>query len=228
MKKIKVFQKKVIIPIIVVLVLMIAISLAIFLYNKNNVNEVSVYSVSDVGMTDYWQDSNQTEGFVKEDKTQSVYLSTTQQVDKILVKEGDTVKKGTPLIKYSTTLTNLEIERKKIDINKMELQLENAKKELEKIRTYKPDVPIYGNPEAKKPNKDEKEEKETPLNLSKPLPEVTKDEETVPAPLTGEGTKEKPYIFLWSEGKEYDKAFIEKLISRAGIRKNRSICKFYA
>ena len=156
-------------------------------------------------MTDFWQDSNQTEGFVKADKTQSVYLSETQQVDKVLVKEGDTVKKGTALIKYSTTLTSLELEKKDIDIRKMELELENAKKELEKIKTYQPGVPIYGNPLPEVPETPEPSVPEQ-IQLSKPLPELTDSKmETVPAPLTGSGTDELPYIYLWGEGKEYDK-----------------------
>lgn len=215
MRKIKIFQKKVIIPFIVILVIAVAVTLGIYFYKKNNVKEVSVYSVSDVGMTDFWQDSNQTEGFVKADKTQSVYLSDTQQVDKVLVKEGDTVKKGTPLIKYSTTLTSLELEKKDIDIRKMELQLENAKKELEKIKTYQPGVPIYGNPQQVTPEEPEPTVPETNyINLSKPIPEVPKEMETIPAPLTGSGTSDKPYIYLWADGKEYDKTFIEKLIGR--------------
>lgn len=216
MRKIKIFQKKVIIPFIVILVIVAAATLGIYFYKKNNVKEVSVYSIRDVGMTDFWQDSNQTEGFVKADKTQSVYLSETQQVDKVLVKEGDTVKKGTALIKYSTTLTSLELEKKDIDIRKMELELENAKKELEKIKTYQPGVPIYGNPLPEVP--------ETP---EPSVPELTDSKmETVPAPLTGSGTDELPYIYLWGEGKEYDKTFIEKLIGRGPVGKTEVYAVF--
>lgn len=221
MKKIKILQKKVIIPIVVIIIIGLII-LGIYLYKKNNVKEVPVYSLYDVGMTDYWQDSNESDGQVKEDKTQSVYLSETQQVDKILVKEGDVVKKGTPLIKYNTTLSALEVERKQIDINKMQLELDNAKKELEKIQSYKPDVPIYGNPENINQNITEtntKVQENTMLNFSKPLPEVDSKKEVEPAPITGEGTIQKPYMFLWSSGKEYNKEFISKLIERAGIGK---------
>ena len=226
MRKIKIFQKKVIIPFIVILVIVAATTLGIYFYKKNNVKEVSVYSIRDVGMTDFWQDSNQTEGFVKADKTQSVYLSETQQVDKVLVKEGDTVKKGTALIKYSTTLTSLELEKKDIDIRKMELELENAKKELEKIKTYQPGVPIYGNPLPEVPETPEPSVPEQ-IQLSKPLPELTDSKmETVPAPLTGSGTDELPYIYLWGEGKEYDKTFIEKLIGRGPVGKTEVYAVF--
>lgn len=213
MKKIKIFQKKIIIPFIIIIIIALII-LGIYLYKKNNVKEVPVYNFMDIGMTDYWQDSNESDGMVKEDKTQSVYLSQTQQVDKILVKEGDTVKKGTPLIKYNTTLSSLQVESKQIEVSKLQLKLDNAKKELEKIQTYKPDVPIYGNSD----NTDEKPKEEKPadnLNLSKPLPEVDKTLETEPAPLTGSGTKEKPYLFLWKSGQEYTKLFISMLITRS-------------
>lgn len=221
MKKIKIFQKKIIIPLIVLIIVGL-IALGIYLYKKNNITEVPVYSLNDVGISNDWQDSNESSGEVKEDKTQSVYLSNTQQVDKVLVKEGDTVKKGTPLIKYNTTLTNLELERKQIDISKMQLELDNAKKKLEEIQAYKPDVPIYGNPDVIQNNENTNTEKDNnnTLNFSKPLPEVDASKETTPAPITGEGTSQKPYIFLWNSGKEYDKAFISKLIERAGIAKS--------
>lgn len=220
MKKIKIFQKKIIIPLII-LIIVALIVLGIYLYKKNNIKEIPVYSLRDIGMLDYWQDSNESSGEVREDKTQSVYLSDTQQVEKVLVKEGDTVKKGTPLIKYNTTLTQLEIERKQIDISKMKLELDNAKKELEKIQTYKPDVPIYGNIEVTQSNENTNTSNgsDNIINLPKPLPEVEPSKEITPAPITGEGTLEKPYIFLWSLGKEYDKTFIAKLIERAGIDK---------
>lgn len=215
MKKIKLFQKKVIIPFIIVLVILVATIIGFYFYNENNQKEVAVFSTNDIGMTDFWQDSNQTEGLVKEDKTQSVYLSDTQEVEKILVKEWETVKKGTPLIKYSTTLTSLELDRKQIDIRKMELQLDNAKKELEKIKTYQPNEQIVEPIQPEVPA----ESVENYITFSAPLPEVPKNKEMVPPPLTGSGTVETPYIFLWSEGKEYDKSFIEQLLLRAGTGK---------
>lgn len=196
-----------------ILIVFIVISIGgIYLYQKNNVKEVPVYSVMDVGMVDYWQDNTNSEGIVREDKTQSIYLSSTQQVEKVLVKEGEKVKKGTTLIKYNTTLTNLEIERKQIDISKMELELKNAKSELEKIKTYVPNEEIM---DIEVPIIQELPQKEL-KDLSDPIPEVLPTEEISPKPITGAGTKDNPYIFLWSDDKEYDKEFISKLILRTG------------
>ena len=49
------------------------------------------------------------------DRIQTVFLSDTQTVTEVLVKEGDTVKKGDVLMTYDTTLSELELERKRLD-----------------------------------------------------------------------------------------------------------------
>ncbi len=63
-------------------------------------------------------------------------------------------------------------------------------------------------------------------DLTPPLPIVTPEKETNPAPLTGEGTNEKPYLFMWNEHKEYEKEFIQNLIDRAGSDKTEVIAIF--
>lgn len=63
-------------------------------------------------------------------------------------------------------------------------------------------------------------------DLTPPLPIVTLEKETNPAPLTGEGTNEKPYLFMWNEHKEYEKEFIQNLIDRAGSDKTEVIAIF--
>lgn len=210
----KVFSKKVLIIVLIIILVIAGIGYGIYYLVKNNKKEVPVYSVSDIGMTDYWQDSNYSDGVIKEDKSQSIYLSSTQKIDKILVKEGDTVKKGTLLIKYNTTLSSLEVEKKQIEIKKMELELENENKKLEEIKNYVPNETIDNSQKDNIQN--------TPVitkklkNLSEAEPNVPAENEISPKPITGEGTLENPYVFLWSEDKEYDQTFISKLISRTG------------
>ena len=63
-------------------------------FRKSNVAPVKVYDFYSVGMDSYWGDSKETYGPVSTDRIQTVFLSSTQTVSEVLVKEGDTVKKG--------------------------------------------------------------------------------------------------------------------------------------
>lgn len=213
--------------IIVAIILAIIAGIITFFVTRKK-NEVPVYSVSDVGNINYWENNSRTEGMIKEDKMQSVYLSSTQKVEKVMVKEGQKVKAGDALLKYNTTLSNLELERKNLDIKKAELELSNAQKELEKIKTYKPGEPTYGS----LPEEPVEEEAEPPKfhdklpELTPPKPTVPDDKEVNPAPLTGEGSLDKPYLFIWKENKEYEQEFIKALIERTGEEKTEVIAIF--
>ena len=103
--------------------------------------EVNVYSVSELSTT-YWGDENTSYGPVDADRTQSVFLSDTQTVKDVLVSEGDEVKKGDVLMTYDTTLSEVEVAKKDLEIQQMELDLQKAKENLAKIYTYKPGVSV--------------------------------------------------------------------------------------
>ena len=99
---------------------------------------VGVYPFYMIGMTEYWGDSQESYGPVTTDKIQTVFLTDTQIITEILVKEGDTVKKGDPLMHFDTTLSELQLERKRLDVEKAKLQLKEAEEVLEEIRQMKP------------------------------------------------------------------------------------------
>ena len=101
---------------------------------------VYVYPFQYIGMTEYWGDSQESYGPVTTDKIQTVYLTDTQTVTEILVQAGDTVKKGDLLMSFDTTLSDLELERKRLDVEKLKLQLEDARDQLKKINRMKPMV----------------------------------------------------------------------------------------
>ena len=105
-----------------------------------NADPVYVFPFAYVGMTEYWGDSQESYGPVTTDKIQTIYLSDTQTVTEILVKQGDTVKKGDLLMSFDTTLSDLALERKRLDVEKLKLQLEDAKKQLRQINSMKPMV----------------------------------------------------------------------------------------
>ncbi len=130
---------------LVALVLVGGIGLGIWYYvGHSSAEPVNVYPFMYLGMTEYWGDSQESYGPVTTDRIQTVYLSDTQTVTEILVAQGDAVKKGDLLMTFDTTLSDLALERKRLDVEKLKLQLEDAKDRLREINSMRPMViPVY-------------------------------------------------------------------------------------
>ena len=120
----------------------VALGLGIWYYFTNvKTDPVKVYPFAYMGMTEYWGDSRESYGPVTSDNIQTVFLSDTQEVTEILVKQGDTVKKGDLLMRFDTTLSEIALERKRLEVEKQKLKLEEAKKKLARINSLKPSQP---------------------------------------------------------------------------------------
>ncbi|MBQ8835160.1 MAG: biotin/lipoyl-binding protein [Oscillospiraceae bacterium] len=133
-------KKKLVIS-VTALVLVAAIGCGIWYYaGHNSAEPVYVYPFNYVGMTEYWGDSQESYGPVTTDKIQTIYLTDTQTVTEILVQAGDAVKKGDLLMSFDTTLNDLALERKRLDVEKVKLRLEDAKDRLRQINSMKPMV----------------------------------------------------------------------------------------
>lgn len=133
-------KKKVLIAVVCV-VLVIALGLgAWYAIMQNNADPVGVYPFMYLGMTEYWGDNQESYGPVTTDKIQTVFLSDTQTITQILVSQGDTVKKGDLLMTFDTTLSDLALERKRLDVEKLKLQLADAQQEYWRICAMKPMV----------------------------------------------------------------------------------------
>ena len=134
-------NKKKIILAVTAVALVAAIGLGVgFGVGGSGKEPVKVFPFRYIGMTEYWGDSQESYGPVTTDKIQTVYLSSTQTVTEIKVAQGDTVKKGDLLMTFDTTLSDLALERKRLEVEKLKLDLENAKKKLREIRNMKPMV----------------------------------------------------------------------------------------
>lgn len=120
---------------------LIAGGFAWYYVGHNSSDPVYVYSIDMVGMTNYWGDSRETYGPVSTDRVQTVFLTETQTVTEILVSEGDEVKKGDLLMTFDTTLSDIALERKRLEVEKLKLQLEDANAELIRLGNLKPMVP---------------------------------------------------------------------------------------
>lgn len=152
---------------------------------------VNVYSMSNIAMDSYWGDVSETEGMVRTDNMQSVYISGTQRVVEVPVTEGQNVKKGDVIAVFDTTLSDIELERQRLNVEKTDLRLTNAKNELSVINGYVPYYPPEPEPEP------EPEE----------LPSMD-----LPYKSGGQGTEEKPLIYLWNDECWYTDSFINGIL----------------
>ena len=161
---------------------------------------VDVYAVSDFSMTNYWGDTSQTSGMVSTDQMQKIFLSDTQKVKQVYVKEGQTVRKGDKLLSYDTTLTALDIERAQIDYERQQLQQETAKKELERLLLAQNQEELQAAIDELTAQIDElikKNQEQWYDANSVPIPSITTVEGKATA-LQGNGSKEEPLYFNWN------------------------------
>lgn len=78
------------------------------------------------------------DGTVITGSKQNVMLEKNQVVQSVLVKKGDKVKVGTPLIAYDTTALKLAVQEKKNAVDAAEDDLRQARKELERLQSLHP------------------------------------------------------------------------------------------
>ena len=125
---------------IVSILLVGALIAALLIFLPGSGEAVNVYPFENLGITEYWGDSRESSGTVRTDKVQTVYMSNTQTVTEILVQPGDTVKKGDILLSFDTTLSDLSLERKRLEVEKLKLQLLDAQEQLAQINAMRPMV----------------------------------------------------------------------------------------
>lgn len=152
---------------------------------------VNVYPVSGFSDTGNYSSSSQTYGTVTMDHMQKILLTETQTVKKIYVKEGQAVKKGDKLISYDTTLTDIDLEKARIELNKLKLQKTTAENDLEKYKKMKPHSSV----------------------LITPSSDITYTPEKTPMLLGGSGTQDDPFYYLWSENDTLNSELMEQILS---------------
>ena len=112
-------------------------------YQSSHSSVVKVYDINEL-TSGYSPEDTRTEGVVSTDQFQSEYLSDTQTVKSLEVKEGQKVKKGDILFTYDSTLTEIDLKRKQIEVQQKQIEVSSAQKELNRIKTYRPGKPIPG------------------------------------------------------------------------------------
>ena len=171
--------------------------------------DVNVYAVNECAMTDYWGDTSNTSGMVTTDKLQKIYISQSQTVTKVWVKEGDEVKKGDPLVSYDSTLTQASVERARIQYDRQVENLSTAKSDLELLK------------KAQSKETLEAERNGLQSKLDKLIEDADKaagyKDPVTPGFVTVEGnlgnTKDKPLYYIYTGTLTLDQTTLETLLA---------------
>ena len=167
-------------------------AIGVLLLIRGGGSAVNVYAAMDVSVNYASSGSAQTQGMVTTDKIQSVYTTATQRITKIHVKEGDKISIGDPILSFDTTLTDLELERQRIAVEQLKLDMDKALRHQAEVNTYQ----VYVAP------------------APEPEPELTPS--TLPLLRKGTGSKEDPYVYVWNDKCSYTAAFFESILPHAG------------
>lgn len=134
--------KKIIITIVSLVLVVCLAGGGIFTYKwysakKNPVEVIPVSNINNSWYGDYGSGLSDIYGSVSKGMSQSVYYDPALTINEILVKEGDEVEVGTPLIKYDTTLLNLQLQLKENDIKTIDMRIEALQKKLANLKKTK-------------------------------------------------------------------------------------------
>ena len=194
---------------------------------------VKVYPVSDF-TSGYWGDSMNMEGQITSTASQNIYLSDSQTISQVLVKEGDVVNAGDTLMTYDTSMIELDLETQQLQLAQTKLKIQQSEKELEKLKKTKPvsDTPL--NPvEPDFPDfPDEPIDPDFPDEpIPTPEPEPTYEDAVLYSstnklvfgskPYKGEGTQEDPYTYLCAPGTVLTGGFLNQMAGYADEKKKK-------
>ena len=168
------------------------------------------------------------EGQITSTASQNIYLSDSQTISQVLVKEGDVVNAGDTLMTYDTSMIELDLETQQLQLAQTKLKIQQSEKELEKLKKTKPvsDTPL--NPvEPDFPDfPDEPIDPDFPDEpIPTPEPEPTYEDAVLYSstnklvfgskPYKGEGTQEDPYTYLCAPGTVLTGGFLNQMAGYA-------------
>lgn len=174
-------------------------------------NRVDVMPVAN--LTQYWWgDDLSMDGQVVSGDVQNVTPSDDQMIAKVLVKEGDHVTKGTPLLDYDMTAVGLEVAQKQTALAVAQENVRKAQKELERLKKLRPseEAPVVPDDPDYPDEPDEPDAPDTP-----DTPDSPKDTLAAVIALTqaaaGTGTPDDPYQFACTGQTVVTQAALEQL-----------------
>ncbi len=190
--------KKLIISLVIVVVIaIISVCVVNALRNKNQEKKTAnVFAVSDMMYTaDMVGDYSYLSGMVSVDKEQSIYLTSTDVIEEVLVEEGDVVKAGDVILVYDVTSQNLQLETKRAEVELARAAVVVAENELEKLNNTTPVEivvpPVVEEPATEAPVVTEEPTTEAPVVSEEPTTEEPESTEEMPETSTDTDAKQE-------------------------------------
>lgn len=152
---------------------------------------VKVYAVTDFSTGDDSVGTSQTYGMVTADQMQKIMLTESESVKKIFVKKGQKVKKGDPLLSCDTTLSDIDLKKAELEVNRLKLQQKAAENELKRLKKLKPHSRVL---------------------ITPPQKEIIYEPQETPLLLKGSGTQADPFYYLWGSEDSFDTETLKQLL----------------
>lgn len=129
-------KRIIIIAVVVVIIGIIAAGIIYFMKGRSG-SAVDVYSMELLNSSGWFENDSQLSGTITSDYVQEVYPNANQEVEKVYVKQGDTVKEGDKLLKYNVEEQELDVQLQKLQIKAAKLEIEKMEDELQKLKGTK-------------------------------------------------------------------------------------------
>lgn len=162
--------------------------------NEKRKTNKAVAEVTPVSlMTDYYYgDTLELGGMISSGNIQNVMPDDQKLVEKVLVKEGDSVKKGDPLLKYDITALELDLKQKENAVAVADSDIKTANKELTKLKNLKSSEMMPEPPEPTFPPTEAPTEPPQPEN---PVVETKDTIKSTADSVSGDGSSKSPLVF---------------------------------
>lgn len=183
-------------------------------YRRENLTAEVVY-VSNLNWGFYGDEGVTSEGSITNDYAQNIYQED-KTVKEVLVKEGDTVDVGTPLLVYDTTQEEIQVEMKELEAKGIENKIILAKRELERLKKVTPVPDDYvdntpaatqGTTSAAAPKRDV-----VVMQVQQKVGDAYNYIDKSSKPYTGKGTPEEPYRFVCTPECYVTGAYLNQLV----------------
>ena len=152
-------------------------------------------------------------GILKKGSVQSITLNPEMKIQDVLVKKGDTVKKGDKIFTYDLNSLKIELAESENDVKTTENEIKIAENELEVLKKLQPSENAPQTVIPNEQNEDEPPEETFDIPTPEPLPKFEYEKKiTVKSkPLSGNGSYEDPFVFNVGEDTIVTKEYLKTL-----------------